>query len=150
MPFCVTPIRSSSNCMILAVASSSLLFTSSFSSSRAWEECCTSCETEDRSKVQMKEKESLIIHKINTTLLAVPNFLTYNFPSLTQSLRKNVCKTLKFYCLWNTSLIQNERDGLIESFKCSWKNEMNILQFVYRQNFGIFIFTHHKKNHIKV
>lgn len=24
---------------------------------------------------------------------------------------------------------------------------MNILQFVYRQNFGIFIFTHHKKSY---
>lgn len=44
-PFWVTPIRSSSNCITLAVASSSLLFTSSFSSCKAWEEFCTSWET---------------------------------------------------------------------------------------------------------
>lgn len=44
-PFWVTPIRSSSNCMTLDVASSSLLFTSSFSSCRAWEEFCTSWKT---------------------------------------------------------------------------------------------------------
>lgn len=43
-PFCVTPIRSSSSWTTLAVASSSRLFTSSFSSCKAWEELWISCE----------------------------------------------------------------------------------------------------------